>query len=125
MPTVLRIWCISQIDTYLCVQIYLIVSLGKFQARTQVGRVCMHGCHYLLGNCEKNPVSKDLVVTQQAHAGDHTNMGYHRLSPYSAEAYVKRLKGFIKIWQNRQLSMGSYSMTMQPCRIMKMQVPMR
>lgn len=34
----------------------------------------------------KNPVSKQLVVTQQAKNSDHLNMGYIRLSPYSAQA---------------------------------------
>lgn len=33
-----------------------------------------------------DPVSKDLVETQQAKEGDHLNMGYIRLSPFSPEA---------------------------------------
>lgn len=52
-------------------------------------------------------------------------MGYHRLSPYSAEAR-QTIEGIYQdLAKSAQLSMGSYSMTMQPCRIMKMQVPMR
>ncbi|MEG2884618.1 MAG: poly-beta-1,6-N-acetyl-D-glucosamine N-deacetylase PgaB [Acinetobacter sp.] len=35
---------------------------------------------------KSDPVSKDLVVTQQAKAGEHLNMGYIRLSPYSPKA---------------------------------------
>lgn len=33
-----------------------------------------------------DPVSKDLVETQQAKTGEHLNMGYIRLSPFSPEA---------------------------------------
>ena len=58
----------------------------QIQTRTQVGRVYAWMPLLAWELPEKNPVSKDLVVTQQAHAGDHLNMGYHRLSPYSAEA---------------------------------------
>ncbi|MEG2826756.1 MAG: poly-beta-1,6-N-acetyl-D-glucosamine N-deacetylase PgaB [Acinetobacter sp.] len=35
---------------------------------------------------KSDPVSKELVVTQQAKAGEHLNMGYIRLSPYSPKA---------------------------------------
>lgn len=35
---------------------------------------------------KSNPVSKDLVVTQQPKGQDHLNMGYIRLSPFSADA---------------------------------------
>ena len=35
---------------------------------------------------KSDPVSKDLVITQQAKAGEHLNMGYIRLSPYSPKA---------------------------------------
>lgn len=35
---------------------------------------------------KSDPVSKDLVETQQAKAGEHLNMGYIRLSPFSPEA---------------------------------------
>ena len=58
----------------------------QIQTRTQVGRVYAWMPLLAWELPEKNPVSKNLVVTQQAHAGDHLNMGYHRLSPYSAEA---------------------------------------
>lgn len=58
----------------------------QIQSRTKVGRVYAWMPLLAWELPEKNPVSKDLVVTQQAHAGDHLNMGYHRLSPYSAEA---------------------------------------
>ena len=58
----------------------------QIQTRTQVGRVYVWMPLLAWELPEKNPVSKNLVVTQQAHAGDHLNMGYHRLSPYSAEA---------------------------------------
>ena len=57
----------------------------QIQTRTQVGRVYAWMPLLAWELPEKNPVSKNLVVTQQAHAGDHLNMGYHRLSPYSAE----------------------------------------
>ncbi|MBH2001450.1 MAG: poly-beta-1,6-N-acetyl-D-glucosamine N-deacetylase PgaB [Moraxellaceae bacterium] len=35
---------------------------------------------------KSDPVSKELVVTQQAKADEHLNMGYIRLSPYSPKA---------------------------------------
>ena len=39
-----------------------------------------------LGITKTDPVSKDLVVTEQAKAGEHLNMGYIRLSPFSPQA---------------------------------------
>lgn len=58
----------------------------QIQTRTQVSRLYAWMPLLAWELPQSNPVSKDLVVTQQAKAGDHLNMGYHRLSPYSADA---------------------------------------
>lgn len=58
----------------------------QIQTRTQVSRVYAWMPLYAWELPKENPVSKELVVTQQAHVGEHLNMGYHRLSPYSIEA---------------------------------------
>lgn len=39
-----------------------------------------------MGTTKTDPVSKDLVVTQQDKTSGHLNMGYIRLSPFSPEA---------------------------------------
>ncbi|WP_445117027.1 poly-beta-1,6-N-acetyl-D-glucosamine N-deacetylase PgaB [Acinetobacter sp. WZC-1] len=58
----------------------------QIQSRTQVSRVYAWMPLLAWELPRHNPVSRKLVVTEQAHKGDHLNMGYHRLSPYSAEA---------------------------------------
>ncbi|WP_111858343.1 poly-beta-1,6-N-acetyl-D-glucosamine N-deacetylase PgaB [Acinetobacter sp. CFCC 10889] len=58
----------------------------QIQSRTQVNRLYAWMPLLAWQLPEKNPVSKHLVVTQQAKKSDHLNMGYHRLSPYSPEA---------------------------------------
>lgn len=58
----------------------------QIQTRTQVGRLYAWMPLLAWDLPTSNPVSKDIVVTQQAKAGDHLNMGYHRLSPYSEDA---------------------------------------
>lgn len=55
-------------------EIYLIVSLN-LESNPYTGRACVcMDAHYLLGNCPKKSCSKDLVVTQQAHAGDRISI---------------------------------------------------
>lgn len=58
----------------------------QIQSRTQVTRLYAWMPLLAWDLPKKNPVSKDIVVTQQEKKSDHLNMGYHRLSPYSAEA---------------------------------------
>ena len=58
----------------------------QIQTRTQASRVYAWMPVYAWELPKDNPVSKDVVVTQQAKKGEHLNMGYHRLSPYSARA---------------------------------------
>lgn len=58
----------------------------QIQTRTQVSRVYAWMPVYGWELPAKNPVSKDIVVTQQAKDSDHLDMGYHRLSPFSADA---------------------------------------
>lgn len=62
----------------------------QIQTRTQVSRVYAWMPVYAWELPKSNPVSKHIVVTQQAmpqaNNGKHLNMGYHRLSPYSKSA---------------------------------------
>ena len=58
----------------------------QIQTRTQVSRVYAWMPLLAWELPESNPISKKRVETQQAHQGEHLNMGYLRLSPYSAEA---------------------------------------
>ena len=58
----------------------------QIQTRTQVGRLYAWMPLLAWELPASNPVSKELVVTQQASESDHLNMGYHRLSPYSQNA---------------------------------------
>lgn len=58
----------------------------QIQTRTQVSRVYAWMPVYAWELPKTNPISKDIVVTQQAVKGKHLNMGYHRLSPYSKPA---------------------------------------
>ncbi|MFT4020949.1 MAG: poly-beta-1,6-N-acetyl-D-glucosamine N-deacetylase PgaB [Acinetobacter sp.] len=58
----------------------------QIQSRTQVTRVYAWMPLLAWELPKSNPVSKDLVVTQEAKQGDHLNMGYIRLSPFSAPA---------------------------------------
>ncbi|QOW45278.1 MULTISPECIES: poly-beta-1,6-N-acetyl-D-glucosamine N-deacetylase PgaB [Acinetobacter] len=58
----------------------------QIQSRTQVNRLYAWMPLLAWQLPENNPVSKHLVVTQQAKTSDHLNMGYHRLSPYSPQA---------------------------------------
>lgn len=58
----------------------------QIQTRTQVGRVYAWMPLLAWELPESNPVSKDLVETQQSQDSEHLNMGYRRLSPFSPEA---------------------------------------
>ncbi|UDM38990.1 poly-beta-1,6-N-acetyl-D-glucosamine N-deacetylase PgaB [Acinetobacter haemolyticus] len=58
----------------------------QIQTRTQVSRVYAWMPLLAWELPKDNPVSKDVVVTQQADDSNHLNMGYHRLSPFSADA---------------------------------------
>ncbi len=58
----------------------------QIQTRTQVSRVYAWMPLLAWELPKDNPVSKDVVVTQQADDSKHLNMGYHRLSPFSADA---------------------------------------
>ncbi|WP_409449177.1 poly-beta-1,6-N-acetyl-D-glucosamine N-deacetylase PgaB [Acinetobacter kookii] len=58
----------------------------QIQTRTQVGRVYAWMPLLAWELPKNNPVSKDVVLTQQANDSEHLNMGYHRLSPFSADA---------------------------------------
>lgn len=58
----------------------------QIQKRTQVSRVYAWMPVYAWELPKSNPVSKDIVVTQQAVDSEHLNMGYHRLSPFSKAA---------------------------------------
>lgn len=64
----------------------------QIQSRTQVTRLYAWMPLFAWDLPKNNPVSKRVVVTQQAKASDHLNMGYRRLTPYSAEAR-KVIKG--------------------------------
>lgn len=65
----------------------------QIQTRTPVSRVYAWMPIYAWELPQKNPVSQDVVVTQQAKDSDHLNMGYKRLSPFSepAKAVIKGL----------------------------------
>ncbi|MCF8998194.1 poly-beta-1,6-N-acetyl-D-glucosamine N-deacetylase PgaB [Acinetobacter nectaris] len=54
--------------------------------RTQVRRVYAWMPLFAWELPKSNPVSKDLVVTEQPKNSDHLNMGYIRLSPFSPQA---------------------------------------
>lgn len=58
----------------------------QIQSRTQVTRLYAWMPLLAWELPKSNPVSKDLVVTQQPKDSDHLNMGYIRLSPFSAPA---------------------------------------
>lgn len=58
----------------------------QIQTRTQVSRVYAWMPVYAWELPAKNPVSEQVVLTEQAKDSDHLNMGYHRLSPFSADA---------------------------------------
>ena len=58
----------------------------QIQTRTQVRRVYAWMPMYAWELPKNNPVANQVVVTQQAKNSDHLNMGYHRLSPFSAPA---------------------------------------
>ncbi|TCM65800.1 biofilm PGA synthesis lipoprotein PgaB [Acinetobacter calcoaceticus] len=58
----------------------------QIQTRTKVSRVYAWMPLLAWELPKTNPVSKQLVQTQAAQAGDHLNMGYIRLSPFSVEA---------------------------------------
>ena len=64
----------------------------QIQTRTQVSRVYAWMPVYAWELPRTNPVSKNIVKTQQVAKGKHLNMGYHRLSPYSKPAQ-KIIKG--------------------------------
>lgn len=65
----------------------------QIQTRTQVSRVYAWMPVYAWELPKSNPVSKAIVVTQQAEKSKHLNMGYHRLSPFSkpAQQVIKRI----------------------------------
>ncbi|ENU81084.1 poly-beta-1,6-N-acetyl-D-glucosamine N-deacetylase PgaB [Acinetobacter sp. ANC 3789] len=58
----------------------------QIQSRTQVTRLYAWMPLLAWELPKSNPVSQDLVVTQQPKTSDHLNMGYIRLSPFSAPA---------------------------------------
>lgn len=58
----------------------------QIASRTQVNRIYAWMPLLAWELPKSNPVSKDLVVTQQPKGQDHLNMGYIRLSPFSAKA---------------------------------------
>lgn len=58
----------------------------QIQSRTQVSRLYAWMPVYAWELPKNNPVAKDVVVTEQAKQGEHLNMGYHRLSPFSKDA---------------------------------------
>lgn len=58
----------------------------QIASRTQVQRVYAWMPLLAWELPKKNPVSKNLVVTQQPKNSEHLNMGYIRLSPFSAPA---------------------------------------
>ena len=58
----------------------------QIQSQTQVGRVYAWMPLLAWELPKNNPISQDLVVTQQSKTGEHLNMGYLRLSPFSAPA---------------------------------------
>ncbi|MCG2574430.1 poly-beta-1,6-N-acetyl-D-glucosamine N-deacetylase PgaB [Acinetobacter sp. ME22] len=58
----------------------------QIQSRTQVTRLYAWMPLLAWELPKSNPVSKDLVVTQQPKDSDHLNMGYIRLSPFAAPA---------------------------------------
>lgn len=58
----------------------------QIATRTRASRIYAWMPLYAWELPKKNPVSKELVVTQAAKNSDHLNMGYIRLSPYSENA---------------------------------------
>lgn len=58
----------------------------QIQTRTQVKRVYAWMPLLAWELPKNNKVSKDLVLTQQKQDSKHLNMGYHRLTPFSARA---------------------------------------
>ena len=57
----------------------------QIQTRTPVSRVYAWMPLLAWELPADNPVSQDVVETQQAQNNQHLNMGYHRLSPFSAD----------------------------------------
>ena len=58
----------------------------QIQTRTNVSRIYAWMPLLAWDLPKNNAVSEDLVETQQSKEGEHLNMGYHRLSPFSADA---------------------------------------
>lgn len=58
----------------------------QIRTRTQVKRVYAWMPLLAWELPESDPASKDIVVTEQGKNSQHLNMGYHRLSPFSALA---------------------------------------
>lgn len=58
----------------------------QIQTRTPVSRIYAWMPLLAWELPKTDPVSKNLVVTEQAKAGEHLNMGYIRLSPFSPQA---------------------------------------
>lgn len=58
----------------------------QIQTRTQVGRVYAWMPLLAWELPKNNPVSQEVVETQQREDSEHLNMGYRRLSPFSPEA---------------------------------------
>lgn len=58
----------------------------QIETRTKVGRIYAWMPLLAWELPKDNPVAKDLVVTEPSGQGDHLNMGYIRLSPYSPQA---------------------------------------
>lgn len=58
----------------------------QIETRTQVGRIYAWMPLLAWELPQDNPVAKDLVETESSGQGDHLNMGYIRLSPYSPQA---------------------------------------
>ncbi|NNH39714.1 poly-beta-1,6-N-acetyl-D-glucosamine N-deacetylase PgaB [Acinetobacter terrae] len=58
----------------------------QIQTRTQVGRVYAWMPLLAWELPKNNPVSNDVVETQQTEDSEHLNMGYRRLSPFSPDA---------------------------------------
>lgn len=58
----------------------------QIETRTRVGRIYAWMPLLAWELPKDNPVAKELVETQSSGNGDHLNMGYIRLSPYSPQA---------------------------------------
>lgn len=58
----------------------------QIQTRTQVSRIYAWMPLLAWELPKTNPVSHDIVVTEQTKGSEHLDMGYHRLSPFSSDA---------------------------------------